>query len=80
MIGLGQARPDGRAARTSPAMVAKVLPIRARTAQQRPDDPQAWQDLGIVHAELGQREAAATTFVKLRELTPESKDEVLVVS
>ena len=76
---IGLARLDQTAGRLEQARQwwQKVLPIRARTAQQRPDDPQAWQDLGIVCAELGQREAAATTFVKLRELTPESRDENL---
>jgi serine/threonine protein kinase/tetratricopeptide (TPR) repeat protein len=52
----------------------KVLPIRVQAVAQRPDDLEAWRDLGIVHAELGQAEAAAPAFVKLMELTPETKD------
>ena len=50
----------------------KVLPIRSRAVAQRPDDRQAWRDLGTVHAELGQPEEAAAAFTKLVELTPES--------
>jgi len=50
----------------------RVLPIRARAVEQRPDDRQAWKDLGIIHAKLGQPEAAATAFAKVMELAPES--------
>ncbi len=57
----------------------KVLPIRARAVAQRPDDPKVWKDLGIVHAELGQPEAAATAFAKVMELTPQTKDEYSLV-
>ncbi len=56
----------------------KVLPIRARAVAQRPDDRQAWRDLGTVHAELGQPEAAAA-FTKLVELTPESQRAVTLM-
>src|SRR5262249_3454282 len=55
----------------------KVLPVRARAVAQRPDDRQAWKDLGIVRAELGQPDAAAAAFAKLMDLTPQSWDEVL---
>ena len=55
----------------------QVLPIRARAVAQRPEDRQAWKELGIVRAELGQSEAAVTAFAKLVDLTPESRDENL---
>ena len=52
----------------------KVLPIRAQAVAQRPDDLQAWKDLGIAQAGLGQSEAATTAFAKVLELTPETND------
>jgi len=54
---------------------SRALELRARTAAQRPDDREAWKNLGVVRAALGQREAAATAFAKFRELTPESRNE-----
>ncbi len=41
------------------------------------NDRQAWKELGIVRAELGQPEEAAAAFTKLMELTPDSRDESL---
>ena len=51
-----------------------MLPIRAQAVAQRPDDLQAWKDLGIAQAGLGQSEAATTAFAKVLELTPETND------
>jgi len=56
---------------------AQAVPLLTRAVAQRPDDRQAWRDLGIVRAELGQPEESATAFTKLMELTPESRDESL---
>jgi len=50
----------------------KALPLLTQAVERRPDDRQAWKDLGIVHAELAQPEAATTAFAKLMELVPES--------
>ena len=44
---------------------------------QRPDDLQAWRDLGVVHANLGQADPAARAFTRVMELTPESSDRTL---
>ena len=55
----------------------KVLPICAQAVAKRPDDLQAWKDLGIAHAELRQPEAAARAFTRVMKLTPEANDEFL---
>ena len=55
----------------------QALSVRTRAVAERPDDRQAWKELGIVRAELGQPEAAVTAFTKLVDLTPESRDENL---
>ena len=49
----------------------KALPILTRVVEQRPDDRQAWRDLGIARAGLGQTDAAVAAFTKLMGLTPE---------
>ncbi len=45
-----------------------------RVVAQRPDDPKVWKDLGLVHAGLGQPEAAATAFARVMELMPRTND------
>ena len=60
----GRPEPAARSWRESARLLARVV-------AQRPDDRQAWKDLGIAHAELGERDDAATAFARLLELTPE---------
>jgi serine/threonine protein kinase/tetratricopeptide (TPR) repeat protein len=56
---------------------AKAVRVLTPAVAQRPDDRQAWRDLGIARAELGQPDAATAAFAKLLDLTPQSKDDNL---
>jgi tetratricopeptide (TPR) repeat protein len=76
---MGLAELDRKAGRRDRARQwwAQAVPLLTRAVAQRPDDRQAWKELGIVRAELGQPAEAATAFTKLMELTPDSRDENL---
>ncbi len=52
---------------------ARAIPVLTRAVAQRPDDRQAWKELGIIRAELGQPEAAAA-FVGELDLLPEGRN------
>jgi serine/threonine-protein kinase len=52
----------------------EILSIRERAVARHPGDREAWRDLGIARAELGREDEAVAAFVKLMELTPESRD------
>ena len=78
---MGLARLDQKAGRPEQARQSwgQAAPFLTRAVEQRPDDRQAWKDLGIVRAELGQAEAAATAFARLMELTPESHRAAILI-
>ena len=60
------------------AQFEKAQALYERMLEAEPEnDRQAWKELGIVRAELGQPEEAAAAFTKLMELTPDSRDESL---
>jgi tetratricopeptide (TPR) repeat protein len=73
---MGLAELDRKAGRPDRARGwwAQAVPLLTRADAQRPHDRQAWRDLGVTRAELGQPDAAATAFAQLLERTPESKE------
>ena len=78
---VGLARLDQMAGRPEQArqLWLQAAPFLTRVVEQRPDDRQAWKDLGIVRAELGESEAAATAFARLLELAPESHRAAILI-